>query len=131
MEECKQWLVQAMEDLENWAAGLRAHHDGIQWDIDMERLALSHERHEILSLQAQLSITPKDVAQLRASIAALETQAKAREEDARTQLTAASERLAASTTRVSALEGDLRAANSSLEASGARVATLEAALEST
>jgi hypothetical protein len=33
MEEREQRLVQAMEDLENWAAGLRVHHDGIRWDI--------------------------------------------------------------------------------------------------
>jgi hypothetical protein len=47
------------------------------------------------------------------------------------QLTAASECLAISTTRVGTLEGDLRAANSSLESLAARVPRLEAALEST
>jgi hypothetical protein len=50
MEEREKRLVQAMEDLENWAAGLRAHHDGIQWDIDAECLSLSRDWQELLSL---------------------------------------------------------------------------------
>jgi hypothetical protein len=44
MEEHEQRLVQAKEDLEHWATGLRAHHDGIRQDIDTERMALSRER---------------------------------------------------------------------------------------
>jgi hypothetical protein len=34
MEEREQRLVQAMADLEDWAAGLRAHYDSIRRDID-------------------------------------------------------------------------------------------------
>jgi hypothetical protein len=120
-----------MEDLENWAAGQRAQHDGIRWDIDAGRLCLSHERQELLSLRAQLSISPEEVVQLRAFVAILQTQEKAREEDAQKRFAAANERLAASTTHASALEGDLRAATTSLEASGARVAVLEVALGNT
>jgi chromosome segregation ATPase len=71
------------------------------------------------------------VAQLRASIATLEAQAQAREENARTRLAAVSELLTISTARVSTLEGDLRAANSLLETSMTRVTRLEAGLEST
>jgi hypothetical protein len=50
MEEHEQCLVQAKEDLAHWAAGLMAHHDGIRWDIDAKRMALSRERPEILGL---------------------------------------------------------------------------------
>jgi hypothetical protein len=42
-----------------------------------------------------LSIAPEEVAQLRASVAVLETQVKAQEEDAQKRLTAANDRLAA------------------------------------
>jgi hypothetical protein len=38
MEEREQRLVQAMVDLEYWAAGLRAHYDGIRRGIDAERI---------------------------------------------------------------------------------------------
>jgi hypothetical protein len=50
MEEHEKRLVQAMEDLEHWAAGVRVHHEGIQRGIDLEHMALSHKRQEILSL---------------------------------------------------------------------------------
>jgi hypothetical protein len=40
MEEREQWLVQAMVDLEDSAAGLRAHYDGIRRDVDAERMSL-------------------------------------------------------------------------------------------
>jgi hypothetical protein len=66
MEEWEQRLVQAKEDLEDWAARLRAHHDGIRWDIDTERMGLSRERHEILNSRAQLPISSEEVAQLHA-----------------------------------------------------------------
>jgi hypothetical protein len=82
MEEHERQLVQAKEDKERWAADLRAHHNGIRWDIDAEHMALSSERHEILSLRAQSPISLEEVAQLRSSIATLE-QAHAREENAR------------------------------------------------
>jgi hypothetical protein len=52
MEEWEQRLVQAMVDQEDWAAGLRAHYDGIQWDVDAERMSLSREWQELLNLQA-------------------------------------------------------------------------------
>jgi chromosome segregation ATPase len=117
-----------MLDLEDWAAGLGAHYDGIRWDIDAERMSMPRERQELLNLRVQLSITLEEVAQLRASIAALEAQARTRDEDAQKRLTVANELLAASSARVSTLEGDLRAATASLEASGARVAALEVAL---
>jgi hypothetical protein len=94
-------------------------------------LCLSCEWQELLSLWAQLSISPEEVVQLRASVTVLQTQEKAREEDAQKRFTAANKRLAASTTHASALEGDLRAATTSLEASGVRVAVLEVALGNT
>jgi hypothetical protein len=72
MEDHEQRLVQAMVDLVDWAAGPRAHYDGIRRDIDAERMSLSHEQQELLNLQAQLSISPKEVMRLHASIAALE-----------------------------------------------------------
>jgi hypothetical protein len=50
-------LVQAMVDLEDWAASLRAHYDGIRRDIDVERMSLSREWWELLNLWAQLSIS--------------------------------------------------------------------------
>jgi hypothetical protein len=55
-------------------------------------------------------------------------QARTRDEDAQKRLTVANELLAASSARVSMLEGDLRVASASLEASGVRVAALEVAL---
>jgi chromosome segregation ATPase len=82
-------------------------------------------------MRAQLPISPDEVAQLHASITTLEAQAQAREEDAQTQLATVSERLANSTVRISALEGDLRTANASLETLVMRVTGLEATLEST
>jgi hypothetical protein len=48
--------------MERWAVGLRAHHDSIRQDIDMEHMALSCERQEILRLQSQPSISPEEVA---------------------------------------------------------------------
>jgi hypothetical protein len=44
MEEREQRLVQAMVDLEDWAAGLRANYDGVWRDIDAERMFVSHKR---------------------------------------------------------------------------------------
>jgi hypothetical protein len=44
MEEHEQRLVQPMVDLEDWAAGLRAHYDSIRRDIDAERMYLPRER---------------------------------------------------------------------------------------
>jgi hypothetical protein len=82
MEEREQRLVQAMVDLEDWAAGLRDNYDGVRRDIDAERMFVSHERQELLNLRAQPSVTPEEVTQLRASVAALEAQARTREEDA-------------------------------------------------
>jgi hypothetical protein len=76
----------------------------------MEHGAWLRECQESLGLRAQPSVSSKEVAQLSATIAGLVAQARAREEDARVQLTAVSERLATSTARVSTLEGDLRAA---------------------
>jgi hypothetical protein len=52
MEEREQRLEQAMVDQEDWAAGLRAHYDGIRWDVDAERMSLLHEWQELLNLQA-------------------------------------------------------------------------------
>jgi hypothetical protein len=131
MEERERQLVQAKEDMERWAANVRAHNNGIRRDIDVEHRVLSRERHEILSLWAQPPISPKEVAQLRASIATREAQAHAREENAWTHLTVVRKCLAISTAHVSTLEGDLQAAKSLLETSGTRVTRLEAALEST
>jgi hypothetical protein len=86
------------------------HHEGVRWDIDLEHGAWSRECQESLGLRAQPLVSSKEVAQLSATIAGLVAQARAREEDARVQLTVVSERLATSTARVSTLEGDLRAA---------------------
>jgi hypothetical protein len=44
MEEREQRVVQAMVDLEDWAAGLRAHYDDIRRDVDAESMSLSRER---------------------------------------------------------------------------------------
>jgi hypothetical protein len=60
MEEREQRLVQAMVDLEDWAAGLRAHYHDIRQDIDAECMSLSRERQELLNPWAQLSITPEE-----------------------------------------------------------------------
>jgi hypothetical protein len=128
MEEREQRLVQAMVDLEDWAAGLRANYDGFWRDIDAERMFVSHKRQELLNLRAQPSVTPEEVMQLCASIAALEAQARTREEDAQKRLAAANELQATSSAGVTALESNLRAATASLEASGVRVAVLEVAL---
>jgi hypothetical protein len=61
-------------------------------------------------------------------MAALETQARTRDEDAQKRLTVANELLAASSAWISMMEGDLWTATASLEASGARVAALEVTL---
>jgi hypothetical protein len=128
MEEREQRLVHAMVDLEDSAAGLRAHYDGIWRDVDAERMSLSHERQELLNLWAQLSISPKEVTRLRASIVALEAQVRTREEGVQKQLMVVNELLAASSARVSALEGDLQTTTTSLETLGGRVVALEVAL---
>jgi hypothetical protein len=44
MEERERRLVQGKVDMERWAAKLKAHHDGVRWDIDAEHGALSRER---------------------------------------------------------------------------------------
>jgi hypothetical protein len=87
-----------------------------------------HERQELLNLWAQLSISPEEVTRLRASIAALEAQARTREEGVQKQLVAVNELLAASSARVIALEGDLQTTTTSLETSGGRVVALEVSL---
>jgi hypothetical protein len=65
---------------------------------------------------------------LRTSVAALEAQARTREEGAQKQVATANKLLATSSAQVNALEGDLRTTTVLLETSRARVAVLEVAL---
>jgi hypothetical protein len=68
------------------------------------------------------------VTRLHASVAALEAQARTQEEGAQKQLAAENELLAASSARVSVLEGDLRMTTVSLKTSETRVEALEVSL---
>jgi hypothetical protein len=59
MEEREQRVVQAMVDLEDWAAGMRAHYDGIRWDVNAEHMSLLRERQELLNLRASYPSPPR------------------------------------------------------------------------
>jgi hypothetical protein len=83
-----------------------------------------HKRQGVLGLQASPVVSSEEVEKLCATVADLRPRCR------RGKRMPVSEHLATSTTRISALEGELRAANSFLEVTAAKMTNLEAFLES-